>query len=225
MAGLNSNSLNWHFDILPRATKRALEFLAKAQWLKRLAWYLAGGTALALQLGHRQSVDLDFFTPKKDFSNVILLNHFRKNIWATDIMREGTIYGRLLGAKVSFIAYPFFCLKEPSHWYGAIKILSPREIAIMKIIAISQRGKKRDFIDLYWYIMHHDPLIKLLKLLPEYYPTVAHDYHHIAKSLVYFVDADVDPMPKVLFKADWRKIKAYFVQEVPKVTKGLLDLQ
>ena len=105
-------------------------------------------------------------------------------------MREGTVYGRLLGAKISFIAYPFFRAKEPYAWYGNVRVLTPPDIAVMKIIAISQRGKKRDFIDLYWYVNNREPLIQILRRLPEQYPTVIHDYHHIIKSLMYFADAD-----------------------------------
>jgi len=62
------SSLITHFHTAPRATQKALAYMSAQRWLKRSAWYLAGGTALALQTGHRQSVDLDFFTPRKDFS-------------------------------------------------------------------------------------------------------------------------------------------------------------
>jgi len=68
--------LELHFEILPWATKRALDFLSKQEWLKDSAWYLAGGTALALQTGHRRSVDLDFFYEKKNFVNEDILGKF-----------------------------------------------------------------------------------------------------------------------------------------------------
>ena len=80
----------WHTDVLPRRTKKALDFLSAKKWLKNSPWYLAGGTALALQVGHRSSVDLDFFSPKK-FNNNILLKHFNAKVWQTDINAEGTI--------------------------------------------------------------------------------------------------------------------------------------
>ncbi|MBI4128310.1 MAG: nucleotidyl transferase AbiEii/AbiGii toxin family protein, partial [Parcubacteria group bacterium] len=74
-------------------------------------------------------------------------------------------------------------------------LLDIRDIAVMKIIVISQRGRKRDFVDLYWYAQHVEPLGAVLERLPDQYPTVAHDYHHILKSLIYFADAEEDPMP------------------------------
>lgn len=217
--------MSWQTHTLPKETLRALEYLSRQNWLKRTQWYLAGGTALALHAGHRQSLDLDFFHPHKNFSLNTLLKHFPKDIWVTDIAREGTVYGKLYGAKVSFIVYPFFIRMEQPFFYGSVRVLHPRDIAVMKIIAISQRGRKRDFIDLYWYAQNRESLSKLLYLLPDQYPTVAHDYHHIIKSLIYFVDAESDPMPKLFFKATWREIKKYFQREVPRIAKEFLGLR
>ena len=64
----SSQKLNWHYETLPRKTKKALDFLSRKKWLKTSKWYLAGGTALALQTGNRKSMDLDFFTVKKDLT-------------------------------------------------------------------------------------------------------------------------------------------------------------
>ena len=221
MVKASQNKLVLHVNILPSATKRAFLFFEKQSWLRRSEWYLAGGTALALFDGHRQSLDLDFFTAKKNFSLNSLLAHFSRPEWESDIIQEGTVYGRLLGAKVSFIAYPFFVPKH-FQWYGPIRILEPRDIATMKIVAISQRGRKRDFFDLYWYVTHHEPLINVLRRLPKQYPTVAHNYHHIMKSLVYFTDAENDLMPLLFFDATWDKVKRFFVREVPRITRELL---
>ena len=107
MVSSSKKQITWHTETLPNNTKKALESLSKELWLRRSSWYLAGGTALALSTGHRSSVDLDFFSAKK-FNNNLLLNHFTGANWQTDISAEGTIYGTLTGAKVSFIFYPFF---------------------------------------------------------------------------------------------------------------------
>lgn len=214
----------WYTDILPRATKKALDFLSNQDWLKKSLWYLAGGTALTLHVGHRTSIDLDFFLPQKDFDLEQLVAKFPKESWVTDIAREGTVYGRLLGAKISFIAYPFFVPKEQPKWFGTIRVLQPKDIVVMKIIAISQRGRKRDFVDFYWYCKNKEPLADILHRLPSQYPTVAHNYHHILKSFMYFADAEEDPMPKIFFDASWKKIKEYFRKEVPRITKEFLGL-
>lgn len=220
------DSLNLHTEILPSKTKKAFEFLSAQEWLAQSNWYLAGGTALALQVGHRQSVDLDFFTKDKDFDNSKLLEHFSSGTdWHTDVNREGTIYGTLLGAKVSFIVYPFFITAEQPISCGSIRILTRNDIAVMKVIAISQRGKKRDFLDLYWLTHHGQSLEDVIRKLKKQYPFVAHDYHHILKSLVYFDDADNDPMPELYFSVTWKTIKDFFIKEVPYVTKRVVDLK
>lgn len=225
MDTLTTNGINLHIDILPPKTRKAFDFLSRQEWLGKSSWYLAGGTALALQAGHRRSVDLDFFTHDKDFDTSKLLEHFASGTdWHTDIDTKNTVYGELFGAKISFIAYPFFMpAEEPIH-AGSIRILKPADIAVMKIIAISQRGKKRDFYDLYWLAHHGESLEATLPKLKSQYPFVAHDYHHILKSLVYFEDAEDDQTPETNFKASWKEVKDFFAKEVPRVTKNLVNL-
>jgi hypothetical protein len=223
MDAASQKQVTWHTNILPTPTKKALDFLSVQSWLKKSTWYLAGGTALALQVGHRSSVDLVFFISKNDFHAPSLLKHFKTN-WKTTRLEEGTVYGELFRAKVSFLSYPLF---EPSLApvrYGAVRILQPIDIAVMKVIAISQRGRKRDFIDLYWCVKNVEPLEKVIIRLKTQYPSVAHDYHHILKSLTYFVDAENDPLPKLYFKTNWLLVKKFFINEVPNVTRRLMKL-
>ncbi|MEK7098627.1 MAG: nucleotidyl transferase AbiEii/AbiGii toxin family protein [Patescibacteria group bacterium] len=144
--------------------------------------------------------------------------------WHSAAPPEATLYGTLLGASASFIAYPFFVPQEPFLPYGNVRVLSAKDIAVMKIVAISQRGRKRDFLDLYWYAQNREPLIRVMQRLPVQYPTVAHDYHHVLKSLVYFDDAEEDPVPRLNFKADWNEVKEFFRREVASVAKELLNI-
>jgi len=212
-----------HFNILPRATKKALDFLAKQSWLKKSKWYLAGGTALALSANHRRSVDLDFFSQAKNFENDDFLRQFADvKEWHLILNRKNTIYGELFKAKVSFIAYPFFVPKEKPKFYDCVRILPPADIAVMKIIAISQRGRKRDFFDLYWCAHHVEPLAEIIKRLKTQYPSVAHDYHHLLKALIYFADAETDPAPTIYFNASWRKVKNFFIKEIPIIARSLI---
>ncbi len=224
MAQSHREQIAWHFETLPGATKKALDFLSSQNWLKKSDWYLAGGTALALQVGHRRSVDLDFFNPSASFSEGRLVQHFKGTDWSAGFIKEATIYGKLLGAKVSFIGYPFFIPKDKPVWYGNVRILQPRDIAVMKVIAVSQRGKKRDFIDLYWYAHNRQPLDEIVPRIFNQYPNIHHTMHHILKSLTYFDDAEKDPMPNLNFAASWREIKAYFRREAPRLARKLLEL-
>lgn len=219
-------SIEWHYETLPAETKTALDFLSKEKWLEKSGWYLAGGTALSLQSGNRRSFDLDFFTTNSHFDEKKLLINFINNTnWQTDVEEKDTIYGEFYGAKVSFIAYPFFVPKLPMNYHGTINVLSPTDIAVMKIVAVSQRGRKRDFFDLYWCAKNIETLDNLIKKLKEQYPSVAHDYHHILKSLVYFVDAEDDPEPEIYFSASWEDVKAFFEKEIPRIMIEIMDLK
>jgi hypothetical protein len=92
----------------------------------------------------------------------------------------------------------------------------------MKIIAISQRGRKRDFVDLFWYTHFYGTLNDALKCAIEQYPDQEHSIPHFLKSLTYFKDAEEDPMPELYFKTNWKTIQSYFRSEVPKITTEFL---
>ncbi len=219
----NTQKINWRLKTLPENTKKAFDFLSLQNWLKDSSWYLAGGTALALSAGHRKSVDLDFFNKLSDFDSGEFLGNFKGNDdWKPYINKKNTIYGELFGAKISFIAYPFFVPKQDFLHYGTIKVLAPKDIGVMKIVAISQRGKKRDFFDLFWCAHNVEPLENIILRLKEQYPSVAHNYHHILKALVYFNDAEVDPDPEIYFKTNWKEVKKFFTKEVPVIAKKII---
>lgn len=204
-----------HLDILPATTRRAFLECIKLPLFQKNEWYLAGGTALALQVGHRQSVDLDFFTPKAKFNELsVERDLLTTGNWQTSYNERGTIYGKFMDAKMSLIAYPFFVPSKEKLRCGTIKMLLPRDVASMKIIAVSQRGRKRDFVDLYWYVQNREPLVDVVRRAIMQYPGQEENIHHILKSLTYFVDAESDPEPRILFKANWRQVKRFFQTQV-----------
>lgn len=214
-----------HLEVLPPATKKAFLKCTEVSFFADTPWYLAGGTALGLQVAHRQSVDLDFFTPQKFLSRARLEREmFKHGDWVTSFGDEGTLYGKFLKAKVSFIAYPFFRPSNDQLQCGTLRILKPHDIAAMKIIAVSQRGRKRDFVDLYWYCLNREPLLEVIRHAINQYPGQEQNIPHFLKSLSYFDDAEADPMPKVFFDADWKKIKKFFERETKLATQKLLKL-
>lgn len=208
------------FTHLPDNTHKAFKVMAQQRWLKENGWYLAGGTALSLQCDHRVSVDLDFFTPHADFDVEYIISALTPLGWITSLREKGTLYGELEGAKISFISYPYFAPKQPFIEYEFINILDTCDIAVMKIIAISQRGKKRDFFDLYWYVVNNEPLLDVLQRIRQQYPDSQHNYHHIIKSLTYFEEAQEDPEPQIFFDATWEQVKQYFITAVPGVANN-----
>jgi len=92
------------------------------------------------------------------------------------------------------------------------------DIAAMKIIAISQRGKKRDFVDLY-FILQRVPILKITQVLIGRYGKERINPVHIGKSLVYFNDAEDDPDPEFCagVKIKWPDVKKFFKAQVRQI--------
>lgn len=210
-----------HLETLPLVTKKAFLRCIDAPFFSSGNWYLAGGTALALSAGHRKSVDLDFFTTDKSFDEKKIEQALNEQgDWKTTSMDYATVYGEFFGAKMSLIALPSF---KPSQYIkiGNVKMVIPEDIAVMKVIAISQRGKKRDFIDLYWLCHNKENLSQILERVFSQY-AVEQNPSHLLKSLVYFKDAEDDPMSSVFFNITWSEVKKFFQKEVPKIAKKLM---
>lgn len=198
---------------LSEQTQKNLALLSNVPFVS--SYYLAGGTALSLHFGHRYSHDLDFFSENPEKSIVISGN--LKNTGSLEIFQndEGTFNGQLNGVKLSFFVYPYRLLRKPVE-YTNVKIASVEDIGCMKIDAISSRGTKRDFIDLY-FICKKYPLPELLALFQKKFEGVEYSYLHICKSLVYFEDAEHDLEPEMLKKIEWKTVKEYFLKEVPAI--------
>jgi len=147
--------------------------------------YLAGGTAAALQIGHRISVDFDFFTSTefapKDFSRALSkLGSFDET--QAD---KGTVLGNFKGVSFSLFIYKY-PLIFPAKKYLSLNIADVRDIAAMKIDAIATRGAKRDFIDLYFIYQSGYQLKQLLDIYDKKYKNIAATGMHIMKSLIYW---------------------------------------
>lgn len=198
---------------LSEQTQRNLESLKSLAFIRQ--YYLAGGTALSLYYGHRFSNDLDFFsqtpvTPATIRTELSALGSLE--IFQND---EGTFNGMLNGVKLSFFIYPYSLLK-PAVDFKGVKAADIVDIACMKIDAISSRGTKRDFIDLY-FICQKSLLIKeLLDMYSKKYSKAKFNKLHIVKSMVYFVDAEDNAMPEMIEKVSWEEIKKFFIEKANK---------
>lgn len=217
---------NFFYSALPAETVTALKLCAEVPFFKDTAWYLAGGTALALQVGNRKSVDLDFFTTSDNFDieAVEKILSTCGATWTTDSKDKGTLYATLAGAKISLIAYPFFAPSVYENVIGNINLATPADIAVMKLTAISQRGKKRDFFDMYWLCKNGDNLLDIFVRMQSQYK-ISQNTNHLIRSLVHFVDAEDDPDPVIYFDATWDEVKTYFETEITKIAKELIGLK
>lgn len=197
--------------VISAKTERNLEILRKAGILKD--FYLAGGTGLAIQLEHRVSLDLDFFTKKK--IDVSFLIQKIKKIGKFSLKKEApdTLIGKFNGTRISFLRYDYPCLFAFKR-IKKIEIADIRDIGCMKISAISSRGTKKDFVDLFFICRKIIILEKLLILFKKKYKRVDYNMAHILKSLVYFEDAQRDMVPKIIIPVSWEKIKDFFKTEI-----------
>ncbi|PIP27370.1 MAG: hypothetical protein COX30_02240 [Candidatus Moranbacteria bacterium CG23_combo_of_CG06-09_8_20_14_all_39_10] len=197
-------------ETINKRTKSVLAKIAKLDFVQN--FYLAGGTALAIQLGHRESIDLDFFSREKFSAQKLKYELSKIGKLAVDYEDEDTLNGTLDDVKVSFFYYGYaqsFDLVK----YENIFLADERDIAAMKIDTISARGSKKDFVDIYFLMQRHS-LSQLIGFFEEKYKNIRYNKLHILKSLIYFADANDNPDPLMLMDFDWEKIKTFLEQEV-----------
>ncbi|MBT9131355.1 hypothetical protein B9J77_04325 [candidate division NPL-UPA2 bacterium Unc8] len=200
-------------QVLPGNTKAILALLEKSEIIQKA--YLAGGTALALQLGHRISYDLDFFT-MEEFNENILLPQIKKiSKFELEKTAWRTILGKFKDVRFSIFYYEYPLLYHTKK-FRMINILDLRDIAAMKIASIASRGVKRDFVDLYFICKETISLEEVIQLYDKKYKNLATTAMHIMKSLTYFEDAEAEDMPHMLAPVNWERVKRFFEGEVKK---------
>jgi len=190
-----------HYQTIDLPTLELLKSLQQIPNFSNLR--LAGGTALALQLGHRKSIDLDLFgainidelslsKSLAGFGNPTLLN------------KSENIYIYLLnGIKVDIVNYHYPWL-EKEILLDKISLAGKIDIAAMKLAAITGRGTKKDFIDIY-FLLQHFSLAEMLDFYRRKYSDGSEFL--VLKSLSYFDDADNDVSPLMIVQTPWKDIK------------------
>ena len=194
-------------------TLELLKKLMQKPYLKDFK--LVGGTALSLQIGHRISVDLDLFC-NEPFETPRLKSQLEDDFPSLQIVLEqtNTILATIDKIKIDFIRFKYE-FKYPIVFENEIRLTNIRDIAPMKMDAISGRGRKRDFFDLY-FLLQEFSLPELLKLYEEKYKHTT--IFHVIKSLNYFDDAEEENEPIILNKkVTWTKVKKTIVKEIQKL--------
>jgi len=187
--------------------------LMKKPYLQR--FFLVGGTALSMQIGHRISIDLDMFTIEP-FDTAELKSNLEDDFPAFQVILESqnTLITTINDIKVDFIrfkygfAYPLLVVDK-------IRLANVKDIAPMKLDAITGRGKKKDFFDLYFLLKKYT--------LPEIFDLYQSKYQHstifhVIKSITYFQEAETEPDPVIIDKnVSWIKVKKKLTEEVNKL--------
>ena len=200
--------------------RRALDRLSALPLMA--SFYLAGGTALGVHLGHRRSVDLDFFsrTPDADLDAVkaAVAGGFERVEVVSQT--DASLHLRCDGLPVDFVRYPYPPIEPPGEAFG-LGLAGLRDLAAMKLAAISRRGLRRDFWDLREVLRSGLSLRACCDAYLQRFGVREADLYHVLRALTYFADAEKDPVfPAGLDASGWAAIKAFFLAEAPKLLGG-----
>lgn len=198
--------VSFHPEALEAGQKKVLE--ATARPLTARGFRLGGGTGLALVLGHRRSVDFDWFCREPMGDPMLLAREIQGEDVALQVeqVAKGTVHGAVEGVRVSLLEFPYPDLAEPIRFLEHdLAILSLDDIACMKLSAIAQRGSRKDFVDLFALGTEHRPLGDLLALYQRKFEV--REIGHLLYSLVFFEDAETERMPKMLWDVEWPDVR------------------
>ncbi len=197
---------------------QTLELLKELMLFPELQdFFLVGGTALALQIGHRISVDIDLFT-MNDFDSEMLLSKMsmqftvmniavKQNSLSFDIASDNSGSEAI---EVDLIKYSY-PLINPVLEEGSIRLLSIEDISAMKLSAIAGRGSKKDFYDIF-YLLPKLGFSELFDYFGKKFPST--NRFQILKSLTYFDDADLEPDPLTIENIEWEFVKKTITEKV-----------
>jgi hypothetical protein len=190
--------------IIKPSTFKLIQQLQTLPELK--SFYLVGGTALAIQLNHRNSIDIDLFT-HQEFENEKIISYVNDNISNFDTLYnfKNTVIGFVNKVKVDFITHNYPLVNPPITEEG-ITFLSLQDIAAMKLNAISNSGKRlKDFIDIY-FLLEHFSLHQMIEFYTIKYP----NFNPLIplRAVGYFddIDPEIDP-PKLRQPLPLKKLK------------------
>ena len=200
---------------LPTIETGTLELLKKLQELPLLDnTRLVGGTALALQIGHRKSIDLDFFG-EFNFEIQELIDEIKEFAELTILSESKNIHVYSInGIKVDFVNYKYPWLDKAVIEDGVV-LADIKDIAAMTISAIIGRGTKKDFIDIA-FLLQKFSLAEILDFYTSKYKDGS--VFMALKSLTYFDDAENDIMPEMLLKKSWEQVKKEITCKQPQAS-------
>lgn len=196
-----------HYETIEPNTLELLKKLQSQPCLQNMR--LVGGTSLALQLGHRKSVDLDLFGSVE--CDAEELKEAVSSCGKVTLLKDSANIHIFLvdGVKVDIVNYKYPWLDDAIIEDGVVLAKLP-DIASMKVNAIIGRGTRKDFVDLA-YLLRHYSLSQILNFYFRKYPEAS--MFLAAKSMAYFADADNDPMPYMLTGETWEDVKAYISKQ------------
>src|SRR3989339_653485 len=200
-----------------------LEVFKKLDFLREFNFYLAGGTSLALQLGHRTSIDFDFYCLDR-FDSKILYSEIKKrfgNRVIKTLVEKDTMFCLVDNVEMSFFRYKYPLIDDKQNLFG-VDLASVIDISAMKMIAVYHRPVKRDYIDIF-YLLKKYKLHEIFQFVNKKYPEF--NYYLTLRALSYFEDVD-DKGKRSIEMTDknfsWEDCKKYILEEVVKYQNSIL---
>jgi len=184
-------------------------------------FYLAGGTAAALYLGHRWSEDLDFFSEQKFDSFLLGEKLAQIDGFLLTGQEQGTLHCFINDVKLSFLYYPYSLLRT-GEIYKKVLVADLVDIALMKLVAVVQRGTRKDFVDLYFLDKEQVSFEEMLRSYPLKFPVKTYQPLLLLKSFGYFEDAEQEKMPKMFRDTSWEEIKKHFLLRQKELTLNIM---
>ncbi|MBR1559661.1 MAG: nucleotidyl transferase AbiEii/AbiGii toxin family protein [Clostridia bacterium] len=204
------------FEIMDEKRTACLRTLTAIPEIKD--FYLAGGTALSLQLGLRESFDFDFFSQRR-FNADAVCAAIRERFERVHVNHMDADTCDLLAddIRVSLMRYPYPLVAAPVRGQGdweALSLAGIEDIAVMKLSAIGGRGARKDFYDLY-QIYQRCPSFDSERLLLNARQKFGEqaNLNYMLMGLTFFDDAEAEALPRLFVDADWEAIKRFFVRE------------
>jgi predicted nucleotidyltransferase component of viral defense system len=203
-----------HWEALTPATIEAFRVAAAIPFVQR--YYLAGGTGLALHLGHRFSIDLDFFSPEPDAvgpdERAVLRDLFDHPDLAISHDKDMTFVATWRGVGVSFFRLSLYPLVQEPLFLEGVPVATVEEIGAMKLAAIMSRGTRKDYVDLY-FILQQIPLERLFEVAAVKYARVRTFAVSALRALTYYTDAEATPMPQMIRRVSWPTVKRFLERQ------------
>ncbi|GAB4580285.1 MAG: hypothetical protein Fur0022_30240 [Anaerolineales bacterium] len=202
-----------------------LAFQCATQFPAMEQFYLAGGTGLALHLGHRFSVNLDFFSEMAGSvgadQRASLREIFDDPTLTITYDQDATFVATWKEVGISFFRLPLYPLVQAPLLVEGIRLATIPEIGAMKLAAMMDRGTRKDLVDMY-FILQNVPLETVFEVAAVKYAKIRSFPVSATRALAYFADAEIFPMPQMLVPTPWSKMKKFLEQQALEVGKKRL---
>lgn len=215
-----------HWDALTPQTQERYRLIAELPFISE--FYLGGRTGLALQIGHRLSVDLDFFSDspqsvdasqRKAIINTLKKEPSFKITWDKD----DTLVANWKNVGLSFFRLDLHPLVMNPATINNIRVAVIEEIGAMKLAAILSRGTRKDYIDLY-FILQQKNILQLFEIAAQKYPYNAAFPVFAVRALSFFDDAEAEPTPRMIENVNWENVKTFLEKQAMDVGRKRLAL-